>query len=146
MVWKVCWNLDLVTRENILKEEKYSQQTWIIHGRNDLILSIAPCDENTNVEIKPSMITIPANQINRSCHFERRFEVMGRFSDRIWLKAKRDSGNLHEEEEIWFPLPSTQGQQPTNQIVNMVGNKLDHAVVLGKDVNIQSSSSKDECE
>uniref|UniRef100_F6UEC9 Uncharacterized protein n=1 Tax=Ciona intestinalis TaxID=7719 RepID=F6UEC9_CIOIN len=143
VVWKVCWNLDLATKESILQENKFSQETWIVPGGNDLILYIAPRDENPNVGIIPSKITIPADQINKSCHFDRRFEVQGQFSSRIWLKAKRDCGNLHEEEPIWFPLPNTQGQQPTNQIVNMVGNKLDHAVVLGKDVNIQSSSSKD---
>nr|XP_026692067.1 uncharacterized protein LOC108949854 [Ciona intestinalis] len=139
VVWKVCWNLDLATKENILKEEKFSQETWIIPGGNSLILRIAPREKNTNVEINPSVITKTAEQINRSCHFDRRFEVQGQFSNRIWLKAERVCGNLHEEEEILFPLPNTQGRQPTNQIVNMVGNMLDHAGVLCKDVNIQSS-------
>ncbi|XP_078491091.1 uncharacterized protein LOC108949854 [Ciona intestinalis] len=143
VVWKVCWNLDLATRDNILKEEKFSQETWIIPGGKNLILCIAPREKNTNVEINPSMITKTADQINRSCHFDRRFEVQGQFSNRIWLKAYRDCGNLHEEEEILFPLPSTQDRQPTSQIVNVVGNKLDHAAVLCKDVNIQSSSSED---
>ncbi|XP_078491043.1 uncharacterized protein LOC144747126 [Ciona intestinalis] len=107
--WKVCWNLDLATKENILQENKFTQQTWIIPGGNDLILYIAPRDENTNVEIIPSKFTIPAYQINKSCHFDWRFEVIRRSSERISLTAKIDCGNLHMQQDILFPLPSTQG-------------------------------------
>ncbi|XP_078490818.1 uncharacterized protein LOC104266326 isoform X2 [Ciona intestinalis] len=153
VVWKVCWNLDVATRENELKEHHFAQETWTIPLSNDLILCLEKHETEAEViNIIPSEKLIPANQLNKSYCCNKKFKVVKQCTNEVHLIAKAKCGSFRWDDDLWFPLTITQDQQqpvpPSIHIGNVTGpatiiaaSTVTGSAVASSDTNIQRNIS-----
>nr|CAB02586.1 COS1.4 [Ciona intestinalis] len=154
VVWKVCWNLDLATRENELQEHHFTQETWTIPLSNDLILCLEKHETEAEViNIIPSGKIIPANQLNNSYCCNKKFKVVKQCTNEVHLIAKAKCGTFRWDDDLWFPLTITQKQQQPVQRNIQIGNvtgpativagvNQTNAALLSSDVNQQQTTSQ----